>query len=443
MDCPSCALKLEGRVKAIPGVQEALASAVTGALHVTHDGSVGAERVVAAVRSAGYRVNGGAVAPADAHDHASCGASVTHDRAHDHGRPDGPTGKTSYDYVAAGASEFRRRVSLAGASGILLALGFVLRWVAGSTSWVSELAAPAFLVSALAGGWLVGRKALRALVSRVVNFEVLVIIAACGAAAIGDLPEAALVVFLFSVGETLEAVGVARTRRAIRSLLNLVPRTALVRRNGLEEEVAATEVAVGDTVIIRPGERLPVDGRVLRGRSFVNQAPVTGESMPTSKGPGDEVFAGSINGAGALEVVSTHRPDDTTLARIVHLVEAAQLEKAQHQKLIDRFAASYTPIVVGLALVVAVLPPLILGRPFEPFIYRALALLLVACPCAMVLSTPVAVVAAIGNAARRGVLIKGGSALEGIGQVRAVAFDKTGTLTIGRPEVSDVIRART
>jgi len=423
MDCPSCALKIETRVKTLAGVEEAAASAVTGALKVTHDGSVGPESVAAAVEAAGYHVRRATAANGHA----------------------GTPGHT-HDTIEAGASEFRRRLILAGASGTLLILGFATRWAAASgarasASWLFALVTSLFLLSMVLGGWLVGRQAFQALTSRVVNFEVLVVIAALGATAIGDLPEAALVVFLFSVGETLEAVGVTRTRRAISSLLDLVPRTALVRRNGVEEEVPAAEVAVGDLVIVRPGERIPIDGRVAAGRSFVNQAPVTGESMPVGKAPGDDVFAGTINGAGALEVMSTHRPNDSTLARVVHLVEEAQLVKARRQKLVDRFAASYTPAVVGLAAAIGVLPPLILGRPFEPFIYRALALLLVACPCAMVLSTPVAVVASIGSAAKRGVLIKGGLALESIGQVRAVAFDKTGTLTVGRPEVSDVFVA--
>ncbi len=441
MDCPSCALKVEGCVTTLAGVEEAAASAVTGALKVTHDGSVRPESVAAAVEAAGYRVRranatGGRPSPAAGHA----------DGPDDHANAVSDLAGRAHGSVEAGASEFRRRLVLAGTSGTLLVLAFVTRWAAASTggasaSWLSALVTSQFLLSSALGGWLVARKAFQAIASRVVNFEVLVVIAALGAMAIGDLPEAALVVFLFSVGETLEAVGVTRTRRAISSLLDLVPRTALVRRSGAEEEVAVTEVAVGDTVIIRPGERIPIDGRVVTGRSFVNQAPVTGESMPAGKGPGHDVFAGTINGAGALEVISTHRPDDTTLARVAHLVEEAQLEKARHQKLVDRFASSYTPIVVGLAVAIGVLPPLILGRPFEPFIYRALALLLVACPCAMVLSTPVAVVASIGSAARRGVLIKGGLALESIGHVRAVAFDKTGTLTLGRPEVSDVISA--
>jgi Cd2+/Zn2+-exporting ATPase len=391
--------------------------------------------------AAGYRVR-----PANATSGRPSTAAGHSDALGDHANAVSDLAGRAHGSVEAGASEFRRRLMLAGASGTLLILGFATRWVVasgamGSASWLLALVTSLFLLSVVLGGWLVARKAFQAIASRMVNFEVLVVIAALGATAIGDLPEAALVVFLFSVGETLEAVGVTRTRRALSSLLDLVPRTALVRRSGVEEEVPVTGVAVGDLVIVRPGERIPIDGRVAAGRSFVDQAPVTGESMPVGKAPGNDVFAGTINGAGALEVMSTHHPNDTTLARVVHLVEEAQLVKARRQKSVDRFAASYTPAVVGLAVAIGVLLPLILGRPFEPFIYRALALLLVACPCAMVLSTPVAVVASIGSAARRGVLIKGGLALESIGQVRAVAFDKTGTLTVGRPDVSDVLVA--
>ncbi len=423
---------MESGARSIAGVQSAAASFTTGTLRIVHDGTVRLEDVAAAVTPAGYRVR-----PAESPSHAApdhaCGDDKTHGRAH--------------NSVEAGASELRLRLRLAAASGLLLGGAFILRWAAsagappGPASLPTGLGTAAFLGSTALGGWLVAGKALRAVANRVVNFEVLVVIAAAGAIALGDLAEAALVVFLFALGETLEAAGVTRTRRAISSLLDLVPRTALVRRNGTESEVPAVEVVIGDLVIVRPGERLAVDGTVAAGQSFVDQAPVTGESMPAAKGPGDEVYAGTVNGAGALEVVSTHRPDDTTLARTVHLVEEAQLEKARHQKLVDRFAGSYTPIVVGLAALIGLVPPLALGRPFEPYVYRALALLLVACPCALVLSTPVAVVAAIGNAARHGILIKGGSALEAAGRVRAVAFDKTGTLTAGRPEVSDVVVA--
>ncbi len=415
---------MEAGARSVPGVRSAAASAVTGLLKVLHDGRVDADEVARAVEAAGYRarpVRAGSV------------FAVTSSLAGP------PRSRPADGRVAAGARELRRRATLAATSGVLLALAFGARFLAPPSSAAAAVAAPLFLAAAAAGGWLVAGQAFASLRNRMVNFEVLVIVAAAGAIGLGDLPEAALVLFLFAVGETLEAGGVSRTRRAISSLLDLVPRTALVRRNGSEVEVPAGEVAVGETVIVRPGERLPVDGRVARGGSFVDQAPVTGESLPVRKGPGDEVFAGTVNGSGALEVVSTRRPDDTTLARTVHLVEEAQLVKARSQRIVDRFAEIYTPLVVGLAVAIAVLPPLILRAPFEPYIYRALVLLLVACPCALVLSTPVAVVSAIGRAARSGVLVKGGAALEAAGRLRAIAFDKTGTLTVGRPEVSDVI----
>ncbi|RJQ08723.1 MAG: cadmium-translocating P-type ATPase [Bacillota bacterium] len=429
MDCPSCALKVEAGAVSVPGVRAAAASAVTGLLRVSHDGDVRVEDIAAAVKAAGYQVR----LPVRTGDSDGGGT----ERAGSANAREG-TGAAAGGAVESGADEFRNRLRLAVASGVLLALGFAARWILGP----GVPASSAFLASTALGGWMVGRRAFGALRARVVNFEVLVVVAAVGAIAIGDLPEAALVVFLFAVGETLEAAGVTRTRKAISSLLELAPLTALVKGpDGLEKEIPARDVQVGDTVVVRPGERFPVDGVVRAGSSHVNQGPITGESMPVPKGPGDEVFAGTVNGTGALEMVSTRGADDTTLARIVHLVEEAQLEKARHQKLVDRFAGSYTPVVVGLAVAVAVLPPLLLGRPFEPFVYRALALLLVACPCALVLSTPVAVVAAIGNAARNGVLIKGGSALESLGRLTSVAFDKTGTLTEGRPEVSDVLPA--
>jgi len=414
MDCPACALKVEAGARSVTGVISAEASAVTGALRVVHDGTVRPEDVAAAVKARGYRVR-----------------------------------LLRRDPEREGEDVLRRRLGLAVGSGAFLAAAFLARWVAaawtgappGWPSVLTRLAAALFLLSTALGGRLVAVRALEALRSRTVNFEVLVIVAALGAIALGDLPEAALVLFLFAVGETLEAAGVRRTRRALGSLLDLVPRTALVRREGRELEVPVAELRVGDTVIVRPGERLPVDGEVVAGLSHVNQAPVTGEAMPVAKGPGDRVFAGTVNGAGALEVVSTRDPEDTTLARVVHLVEEAQLRKARHQRQVDRFAAWYTPVVVGLAVVVGLVTPAVLGRPLIPYVYRALALLLVACPCALVLSTPVAVVAAIGQAARRGVLVKGGQALEAMGRAGVVALDKTGTLTVGRPEVSDVVVA--
>ncbi len=289
------------------------------------------------------------------------------------------------------------------------------------------------------------------------------------------LEEGALVVFLFSLGETLEGYTMERARRGIRSLMELAPAEATVLRpctdceehlgrslpdgtayeggpcpwcDPHEERVDVSQVAVGDTVLVRPGERIPVDGVVLRGSSSVDQAPVTGESVPVEKGPGDELFAGTVNGEGALEVEVTRLAADSTISRIIHMVEEAQARKAPSQRWVDRFARYYTPAVVGLAILIAAVPPLLFGQPFlEPptgghgWLYRALALLIIACPCALVISTPVSIVSGISNAARHGVLVKGGAYLEAAGSLRVIALDKTGTLTRGKPAVTDVIPA--
>jgi Cd2+/Zn2+-exporting ATPase len=221
--------------------------------------------------------------------------------------------------------------------------------------------------------------------------------------------------------------------------MDLAPKEARVRRDGVETVIPVEDVRVGDLLLVRPGEKLPMDGNVRAGTSAVNQAPITGESVPVDKAPGDPVYAGTLNGHAALEVEVTHRVEDTTLARIIHLVEEAQTQRAPSQQFVDRFARIYTPAVFGLALGLMVAPSLFFGQPWGPWIYRGLALLIVSCPCALVVSTPVTIVSAIANAARHGILIKGGAYLEELGRLKAIALDKTGTLTLGVPEVTDVI----
>ncbi|NLC77795.1 MAG: heavy metal translocating P-type ATPase, partial [Clostridia bacterium] len=239
----------------------------------------------------------------------------------------------------------------------------------------------------------------------------------------------------------LEAFTMDKTRKSIRELMELAPAEALVKRNGLEMLVPVDELAIGEQVIIKPGTRIPIDGRVVEGRSSVNQAPITGESIPAPKEPGDEVFAGTVNEKGLLVVEVTRLAADTTLARVIKMVEEAQAEKAPAERFVDVFAKYYTPAVIALAALIAIVPPLVFGADGTMWFYRAITLLVVACPCALVISTPVAIVAAIGNAAKQGVLIKGGAHLEQAGKIKAIAFDKTGTLTRGQPVVSDVIPA--
>jgi Zn2+/Cd2+-exporting ATPase len=326
-----------------------------------------------------------------------------------------------------------RRYAVGGATVLLVAGMTIGAFFPAVPSW------PLLLTSVLLGGAFTARRALLSVRARHLDIHVLMVIAVLGAAAIGEWTEAATVVVLFAVAQLLETAAMERARGAIRGLMELAPADALVRRHGRDVRVPIDGVSVGETVLIAPGEKIPVDGRVTHGTSQVNQAPVTGESLPADKQPGDEIFAGTINGRGALDVQVTRRRDDSTLARIIHLVERAQAQRAPSQLFIDRFARVYTPVVLALAVAVALLPPLAFGGGAGEWLYRALVLLVISCPCALVISTPVSVVSALAAAARKGVLIKGGAHLERLASVRCVAFDKTGTLTRGRLHVSAVI----
>ena len=296
-----------------------------------------------------------------------------------------------------------------------------------------------FLAATVAGGIFPTRRALVALRTRTVDINVLMVIAVCGALALRQWFEGASVVFLFALAQWLEARTLERARQAIRALVELSPREAIVRRDGVEQRAPVETIPVGAEIVVRPGDKIPLDGRVLAGHGDVNEAPITGESLPVDKEPGDEVYAGTINGRGSLDLEVIRVGRDTRLARIIHLVEAAQARRAPVQSFVDRFARIYTPAVIALAAIVAVVPALLFGGDTATWIYRSLVLLVIACPCALVISTPVSIVAALSAAARNGVLIKGGAHLERLADVRVVAFDKTGTLTRGEPRVNDVI----
>jgi Cd2+/Zn2+-exporting ATPase len=297
-----------------------------------------------------------------------------------------------------------------------------------------------YLLAILAGGWHVAPRAWLALKRLRPDMNLLMTIAVLGAIGIGEWFEAATVAFLFSLSLALESWSVGRARRAVSALLDLAPPTARVRRSrGMEEVVPAGSVSPGALFVVHPGERIPLDGRVRGGGSEVNQAPITGESVPVSKETGDEVFAGTINGHGTLEVESTRRAEDTTLARIIRMVEEAQSRRAPAEQWVERFARVYTPAVMALAFLVMVVPPLAFGGDWGDWFYRALVLLVIGCPCALVISTPVSVVAGLAAAAHHGVLVKGGLFLEIPARLKALAFDKTGTLTTGAPRVVDVV----
>ncbi len=264
-------------------------------------------------------------------------------------------------------------------------------------------------------------------------------IAVVGAVAIGYWEEAAIVAFLFGVSETLETYTMEKARQSIKHLMDISPKQALIRRRGLEQTLSVEDIRIGDVMIVKPGGKIAMDGEIVKGTSSINQAAITGESIPKTKTSGEEVFAGSLNVEGSIEVKVTKLVQDTTLSKIITMVEEAQEQKAPSQAFVDKFARYYTPTVIILAVGIALVPPLFLNALWQRSIYNALALLLVACPCSLVVSTPVALISAISNAARRGVLVKGGLHLENAGSLKAIAFDKTGTLTSGEPFVTDII----
>jgi Cd2+/Zn2+-exporting ATPase len=337
------------------------------------------------------------------------------------------------------AASARRRQSFLALSGLAIAIGATADWLAWPVPSTGFFAAAIVLAAETPA-----RGAWRAIRARALDIDVLMLIAVCGAVALGEWFEAATVVWLFGIAHWLEARSMDRARHAIRSLMTLAPATAVLKRHGLEMEVPASAVVVGDMIVVRPGDRVPVDGVVVAGESAMDQSPVTGESWPVEKASGDAVFAGTINGTGALEIAASRPASDSTIARIIHLVQDAQQRRAPVQTFVDRFARRYTPAVVALAAVIAVVPPFFAGglsgwsAAAPDWIYRALTLLVVACPCALVISTPVSFVSALTAAARHGVLVKGGAALERLAGVRVVAFDKTGTLTHARISVTDV-----
>jgi Zn2+/Cd2+-exporting ATPase len=397
MDCASCAATVERRVSALPGVSKATVNFAAGRLDAEHDPGLPLEELEGAVRSAGYGV--------------------------------AKTEKVE-------RTPFWRtpRALLTATSALLFVVGLALS-VAGAPEIARVVA---YLAAIVVGGVPIFRAAVAGLRARHLDMNVLMSAATVGAVGIGEWAEAASVVVLFAAGNALQVYAIDRTRGAVRALVRLAPNEVLVRRGGSEVVVPAGEVEVGDTVVVRPGERLAVDGKVVEGSSAVDEAPVTGESVPVEKGAGDGVYSGSLNGQGGLLVEATKRAGDSTLQRIARLVEEAQAKKAPAEQFVDRFSRVYTPVVVAAAVVLAVVPPL-LGGGFGEWFYRALALLIIACPCALVISTPVTVVSGIGAASRRGILVKGGAALEAAGRLKALAFDKTGTLTEGRPIVSRTV----
>ncbi len=413
MDCPSCLAKIEGHLSRCEGVVGVEGSPVARTLTVAMDPSqTTADRLRAEVARLGY----------DAHPKSG-------------GR----------DRVPPVSTWRSRPARIAYASMSLFVVGVLMRFV-GPDPLLAELplaelrlAGLFFVAAALVGGWNFFPRGIRAARALALDMNFLMTVAILGALAIGEYAEAAAIAFLFALAELMESYAVDRARGSVEALMELAPETARVWRDGRETLVPAGELEPGDQVVVRPGERIPADGTVTDGHSAVDESPITGESLPVDKDPGADVYAGTINRGGYLRFQVEKPAAESTLARIVRMVEEAEGSKSRSERFVERFARWYTPAVtVGAVLVVAV-PTLLLAQPFAPWFVRGLTLLVIACPCALVISTPVAVVSGITAAARHGVLIKGGSYLEALGQVRAVALDKTGTVTFGHPEVVEVV----
>ncbi|BAU28500.1 Cd2+/Zn2+-exporting ATPase [Aneurinibacillus soli] len=398
MDCGACAVTLEKHMRSLPYVTDIRVNFSTGNMKIVHNTTP--ETIISEVKKAGYTA-----IPA------------------------------SSQRKAAKAPSSYSGISLMAVSGILLVLGSLSSLVQVPSTIVTTLYAASILV----GGYKPARSAYYAVKSGSLDMNVLMASAAIGAALIGEWLEGATVVFLFALGTTLQTKSIERTRESIRSLMDLAPPEAWVKQGIALTRKPVEEVKIGDTIVVKPGEKIPLDGEIAAGTSSVNQAPITGESIPVDKQEGDPVYAGTVNEEGSLEIHVTKLVEDTTIARIIHLVEEAQEKKAPTEAFVDRFAKIYTPIVFILAILIMIFPPLFGWGTWEAWLYKGLELLVVACPCALVISTPVAIVSAIGNAARHGVLIKGGAFLEIAGTLQTLAFDKTGTLTEGKPKVVKVL----
>ncbi|MBN8762042.1 MULTISPECIES: heavy metal translocating P-type ATPase [unclassified Thiobacillus] len=398
MDCPTCAVVIEHALQRTDGVLEASVSYAAERLRLEFDSEkIARPAIVRRIQALGY--------------------AVLEETGHE-----------------AGWFVEHRELIFSCVAGLLLLAG----WLTGLAGAPHTLSLGLLLGAYAAGGFYTLRDAWQSMKSRSFDIDILMIVAAAGAAALGAWEEGALLLFLFSLGHALEHMAMDRARKAIEALAKLAPKTAIVQRDGAEAEVRVEALLRGDRVVVKPGQRIPADGQVASGNSAVDQSPVTGESMPVDKQPGDKVFAGTVNGEGALVVEVTRLARESTLARMVTMVAEAQTQKSPTQRFTDRFERIFVPLVLAGAALLIVLPPLF-GFPFAESFYRAMAVLVAASPCALAIATPSAVLSGIARAAAGGVLIKGGAHLENLGVLTAVAFDKTGTLTIGKPKVTDVV----
>ncbi|MBL1158347.1 heavy metal translocating P-type ATPase [Streptococcus suis] len=400
LSCTNCAGKFEKNVKQLPGVTSATVN--FGASKISVEGQTTIEEL----EEAGAFEN----------------LIIRDDQEND-------------EQVRSKESFIKRNIAL------IISLGFILVAVISQLSLGEDhlLTKALYILAIIIGGFDLFKEGFSDLIKLDFSMESLMTIAIIGAAFIGEWAEGSIVVILFAISEALERFSMDKARQSIRSLMDIAPKEALIRRNNVEQLVSVDKIDIDDIMIIKPGQKIAMDGLVINGHSSVNQAAITGESVPVEKQLDDEVFAGTLNEEGVLEVKVTKKVTDTTIAKIIHLVEEAQGERAPAQAFVDKFAKYYTPFIIILALLIVVVPPLFFGGDWNKWLYQGLSILVVGCPCSLVISTPVSIVSAIGNAAKNGVLVKGGVYLEEIGHLRAIAFDKTGTLTKGKPVVTDFI----
>ena len=400
LSCTNCAGKFEKNVKQLPGVTSATVN--FGASKISVEGQTTIEEL----EEAGAFEN----------------LIIRDDQEND-------------EQVRSKESFIKRNIAL------IISLGFILVAVISQLSLGEDhlLTKALYILAIIIGGFDLFKEGFSDLIKLDFSMESLMTIAIIGAAFIGEWAEGSIVVILFAISEALERFSMDKARQSIRSLMDIAPKEALIRRNNVEQLVSVDKIDIDDIMIIKPGQKIAMEGLVINGHSSVNQAAITGESVPVEKQLDDEVFAGTLNEEGVLEVKVTKKVTDTTIAKIIHLVEEAQGERAPAQAFVDKFAKYYTPFIIIMALLIVVVPPLFFGGDWNKWLYQGLSILVVGCPCSLVISTPVSIVSAIGNAAKNGVLVKGGVYLEEIGHLRAIAFDKTGTLTKGKPVVTDFI----
>ncbi|WP_333817895.1 heavy metal translocating P-type ATPase [Tabrizicola sp.] len=457
MDCASCVAKVTKAVERMPGVANVSVALMAEKLSLDLEPeTTPKEKIEAAVKSLGYGIaakgtaaprkktfvlpESAGEAPSSKHIH---GDGHHDDDGHDHHpkAAQGDSGHGSPGHIHDDPKDRGKRWYQTSKGKLVIFTAVLL-----AAAWVVESLFPgpvgywAFVAACVIGVAPVAQRAFAAArMGQFFTIESLMTIAAIGALFIGAAEEAALVVFLFAVGEVLEGVAANKARDGIRALANLVPKTALLEVSGKTREVPAESLEIGQIVLARPGDRIPADGEIIEGTSGVDDSPVTGESVPVTKGPGDAVFAGSINTEAALRIKVTKAAEDNTIARIIKLVEEAEEARAPTERFIDRFSRWYMPLIVALSVLVIVVPPLFTGAPWETWIYRGLTLLLIGCPCALVISVPASIASALSAGAKRGLLMKGGAVIEAAAKVQTVAFDKTGTLTRGQPVVTDVV----